>query len=239
MSNVLVMGGFTESRRALEPVADAAVSQGFGEDADIMTLREANMMDVERLRARMAGSNAVAHSAAVMMTPDARQRISDNELPKNFIIIAAPEPRGIVGLARAAVKKTANHVIGVTESPRSAHMRVVAGNTAELLAHPLTNIGLLAPDIARFSTLDRLEAGHIAAEDRVGYFPMAEDEFYADAWVRRFDATRSLISDGGVVRRLPGGHDGLLVDPQGVLHDVDQAYARGHIGQPLAQPPLT
>lgn len=236
MSNILVMGGFTESRRVLEPVADEAVRQGFGEDADILTLRQAANMDVERLRARMAGRNVVAHSAGVLPTPDARQRVHDRELPRNFIVIAAPEPRGIGRLAWAAVTKSANHAMGPTEAPRSAHMSVLAGNTAELAAHPLTNIGSLVPDIARLSTLDRLVAGEISAQDRVGYFPMEGDEFYADSWVSRFDDTRSLISDGGVVRRLAGRHDALLVDAPGVLHEVGEAYARGHIGQPFAGP---
>lgn len=236
MSNVLIMGGFTESRRALEPVADAAVRQGFGEDADILTLREAHRMDIERLRARMAGANVVSHSAGVITVPDARQRLHDSELPRNFIMIAAPEPRGMVRLARTAVAKSLNHMLGSTESPRSAHMRVVAGNTAEVLAHPLVNIGALAPDIAHFSTLDRLVDGQLAAEDRAGYFPMQDDEFYADSWVPRFDASRSVISDGGIVLRLAGRHDSLLTDPESVLHDVDHAYARGHIGQPLVGP---
>lgn len=236
MRNVLIMGGFTESRRVLDPVADEAVRQGFGEDADVLTLREANIMDVEKLRAKMAGANVVSHSAGVITVPDARQRLHDSELPRNFIIIAAPEPQGIVRLARTAVSKSFHHMVGVTESPRSAHMRVVAGSTAELLAHPLTNIGSLAPEIARFSTLDRVSEGGIAAEDRVGYFPMNDDEFYADAWVERFDAGRNLIRDGGIVRRLAGNHDSLLTDTQSVLHDVDHAYAAGHIGQPFVGP---
>jgi hypothetical protein len=94
----------------------------------------------------------------------------------------------------------------------------------------------MAPDIAHFSTLGRLGEGRIAASDRVGYFPMKDDEFYADSWIQGFDAARDLISNGAVVRRLPGGHDGLLINAQGVLHDVDQAYARGHIGQPFGEP---
>lgn len=236
MSNVLVMGGFTESRRVLEPVADEAVRQGFGSDADIITLREAARMDYERLRKLMAGKNVVSHSAAVITVPDATQRVHDGELPKNFIIVASPEPRGIGKLAGAAVKKTFNHMTGASEHARSAHMRVVGGNTAELLAHPITNLLSIAPDIAHFSTLDRLSERRIAASDRVGYFPMQDDEFYADYWVRNFDATRDLISAGGVVRRLPGGHDALLIDAQSVLHDVDQTYARGHIGQPIGEP---
>lgn len=236
MRSVLVMGGFTESKRVLEPVAEEAVRQGFGEDADILTLRQAATIDVERLRARMAGRNVVLHSAGVMPTPDARQRISDSELPKNFIIVAAPEPRGIGRLARAAVTKSVKHMLGRTEDPREAHMRVVAGNTAELAAHPFANIGSLAPDIANLSTMDRLITGQISAQDRVGYFPMQDDEFYADSWVHRFDDTRNLIRDGGVVRRLAGRHDDLLIDAPRVLHDIDQAYARGHIGQPFVGP---
>jgi hypothetical protein len=236
MSNVLVMGGFTESKRMLEPVADEAVRQGFGDDADVITLRQAYGMDYERLRKRMAGRNVVSHSGAVITVPDASQRVHDSELPENFIIIAAPEPRGIVRLAKAAVKKSVNHMVGATKYPRSAHMRVVAGNTAELLAHPIANLVSIAPDIANFSTLDGMGEGRIAASERLGYFPMEDDEFYADSWVRSFGATRDLISNGAVVRCLPGGHDGLLIDPQSVLHDVDQAYARGHIGQPFGKP---
>ncbi|MGH7194829.1 MAG: hypothetical protein ACREJM_15035, partial [Candidatus Saccharimonadales bacterium] len=81
-----------------------------------------------------------------------------------------------------------------------------------------------------------LSAGRIAAQDRVGYFPMEDDEYYADSWASGFDATRNLIGDGGVVRRLAGGHDRLLTDAPGVLHDVDHAFARGHIGQPFVGP---
>ncbi len=171
MSNVLIMGGFTESKRMLEPVADEAVRQGFGDDADVITLRQAARMEYEHLRKRMAGKNVVSHSAGVITVPDARQRIHDSELPENFIIIAAPEPRGIGKLAKAAVKKSFNHMAGASEHARSLHMRVVGGNTAELLAHPVINLLSMVPDIARFSTLDRLEEGRIAASRPGGLFP--------------------------------------------------------------------
>lgn len=47
MGNLLVLGGFTESRRLLEPVAEAAVAQGFGDDAEVLTLRVAAHMDYD------------------------------------------------------------------------------------------------------------------------------------------------------------------------------------------------
>src|SRR5512146_125774 len=218
MGNVLVMGGFTESKRVLEPVAEAAVKLGFGDDAEVLTLRDALRMDYERLRKLMAGKNVTAHSAALMAVPDATQRVNDAELPAELAVIAAPEPKPARQLADAAISKTKEHLFGESFD-RRASRRVVAGNFAEAMAHPLVT-SLLVPDISRFSARAELAADRVSAERRLGYFMMSDDEFYADQNWTYSGLLRVLGERGHTVAELSGKHDELLVDPEGVLRDV-------------------
>lgn len=225
MGNILVLGGFTESRRLLEPVAEEAVAQGFGDDADVLTLRAAAHMDVERLRGRMAGKTVISHSAALLPVPDARQSLAAGELPEDFVIIAGPEPRPVSKLAGSAIRKTREHFTGETPHARAAHRRVAASGAVDLMAHLPSNLSLV-PDISRFSTLEQIRTGRIAASQRLGSFAMWYDEFYGDPqWLYK-PVQQELRGQGVVVAELLGGHDELLVDPAGVLRAAE-AELRG------------
>lgn len=223
MSNLLVIGGFTESERVLEPVADEAIEQGFGYDAEVLTLREAIKMDGERLRSLMAGMNIITHSAGVVAVPDARRRVAHSELPEELIIIAGPEPRPAGRLAALAIRKTNEHLFGKTVHPRGAHLRVVAGNIAEGAAHFPTNLSLSGL-ISRFSTINQLDTRQVAASGRTGNFMMSDDIFYADPQWSNRAALQDLMRGGCMVAELFGSHDELLVSPKDVLRDVREAF---------------
>lgn len=219
MKNVIVLGGFTESRRVLEPVADQAVELHFGADAEVLTLRDALYMDSERLRRLMAGQSVIAHSAAVLAVPDAGHALHASELPQDMSIVAAPEPKPIARLARAATRKTMGHVFTGGSHFSAAHRRVAAGNTADVIAHPLFNAGLV-PEISRFSTRGSLIRGDIAASRRVGYYMMSDDEFYGDPHWRHANPLQVLQRRGDLVAELAGGHDELLTDPDFTLRGI-------------------
>lgn len=228
MSKLLVMGGFTESRRVLEPVADEAVKQHFGDDADVLTLRGAMNMDYERLRKLMAGRRVILHSAAIMPVPDATQRVSDRELPEELVVVAAPEPRPIHTLAVSAIKKTGAHLFRDSYD-RRASRRVARGNVAESAAHPIVTLSLV-PDISLYSARAELVTGRVAAERRLGYFLMSDDEFYADPSWGQQGLLYTLDERGHTVAELFGGHDELLIDPEGVLRDVLTAQFANEYG---------
>lgn len=223
MSNLLVMGGFTESKRLLEPVADEAVKQGFGHDAAVLTLREIVKMSDKRLRRLMAGASVLTHSASIFGVPDARKRISDRDLPSDLVVMAGPEPRPVRTLAGSAIEKTLGHLFGETEHRRRAHLRVVASNTAEAVAHPIVTTSLV-PGISRFSTMEQLCTGQAAASGRQGNFMMTNDEFYKNPFWRQFAAFDYLQSHGWVVGEIPGAHDDLLIDPAGALRAIRATY---------------
>lgn len=223
MSNLLIIGGFTESRRLLEPVAEEAIEQGLGHDAEVLTLRDAVKIDDERLRRLAAGMNIITHSAGITAVPDARQRSVDSELPNGLVVIAGPEPRSVGRLVRSASRKTYNHIFGGTAYPHRAHMRVVVGNAAELAAHPFVNFSLV-PNISGFSTMNRLYMGQAAAIGRLGNFMMADDVFYANPRWREYAVPQSLQRNGCVIGELAGSHDELLLNPKGVLRGIRGAF---------------
>lgn len=172
----------------------------------------------------MAGKTVISHSAGLITVPDARQSLSESDLPEDLIVIAGPERRPISKLAGSAIRKTREHIIGGTPHPRSAHRRVVASNTADIIAHLPANLSLV-PDISRFSTMDQIRTGRVAASQRIGNFMMWYDEFYADPqWLYR-SAQQDLRRDGVVVAELLGGHDELLVDPTAVLLGVEASFS--------------
>ncbi len=222
MNNLLVLGGFTESKGLLEPVADAAIRHGFGGDAEVMTLGVAAKMHESRLRHMISGMNVITHSAGVVVMPDARNTVSDRELPEDVIIIAGPEPRNHAYLSAAAKRKTFEHIVGPTRHRRAAHLRVVAGNAAELTRHAPTNRRLL-PAIGKFSTVSQLGSERIAANGRLVSFMMDEDGFYWDASWRDRKAIQDLRRGGVIFGELEGGHDELLVQPLGVLLAMREA----------------
>lgn len=221
--NLLVIGGFTESKRILEPLADEAVKHGFGHDAGVLTLHEARRMSDKRLRMMVAGASIVTHSAGILTVPDASKRTSDRELPEDLIVIAGPEPRPFRALAGAAIKKTGAHLSGNTARPHSAHLRIVAGNVAEAIAHPVSTPALV-PQIGRFSTMNRLGADQVAASNRQGNFMMMHDEYYANPLWRQYSILRHLQQEGWVVGELPGSHDEALLDPAGVMAGISQTF---------------
>lgn len=223
MNNLLVIGGFTESKRLLEPVASEAICAGFGHDAEVLTLRNAMKMDDERLRSLIAGANVITHSAGITAVPDVRTRTSDAELPEELVVIAGPEPRQVSQLVGSANRKTYDHLFGKTIHPRKAHRRIVAGNAAELIAHPYANFSLI-PDISRFSTMDHLGGKRAAASGRLGNFMMSNDVFFRIPDWQTIFTLQELQHGGGVVGELPGSHDELLLNPMGVLGRVKAAF---------------
>jgi hypothetical protein len=222
MGRLLVVGGFTESKRLLEPVADAAVKQQLGYDATVMTLSEARKTDEESLRRAMAGANVLTHSAGLLAVPDARKRVDDSELPNKLIVVAGPEPRKIPQLEGRALQKTFAHIFGETAHARNAHVGIVAGNIAELVAHPLINLSLATP-ISHFSTMKRLDSEQAAAVGQVASFMMKDDEYYANPDWLNYTVLQHLQSRGCIVDELPGRHDELLLAPSAVLGSIKTA----------------
>lgn len=199
MKRAVVIGGFAESERLLEPVGHAICDAGIAEDADIFVFREA--IDAEPVINRATRNQlVVTHSAGIMA-------IKPYSAPELLVAFNGPEPRRVGRLVLSALAKSANHVrASVTGPNRSAHLRTFLGNNAELLAHPLGNLSQLKR-ISQFSTSARLDkfSGWGWAVRAVS---SENDEFFSPL-INPEDKFGHMI--------ISGGHDELLVNPRKVI----------------------
>lgn len=213
MNHLVVVGGFTDSKRSLERVADTAVSLEIAHDAEVVVLRKARKLAEKRLHGLMRGAKVLTHSAGVMTVP-VGVRATD------LAVVAPPEPTSVANLTQSAVKKTINHVGGYTKHRRADHLRVVAGNTAELALHPVENAKLVGP-ISHFSTIRHIiDMRNDGLAPSIGYFQMKEDEFFPLQGLGSLEVQGLDRRTVDAIASIPGHHDELLVDPHSVLSHV-------------------
>ncbi len=223
MSHGVLVGGFSESQYSLDYVAETAEAEGFADDFEVLTLREAMGLEDDHLRSILRGGRVLTHSAGVLALPSAQSASSRRELPKELVIVAGPEPRFTDDLRRLAKQKTQYHLFAPTPHRRRDHLRVVAGNAAELLSHPFASRELVSA-IGNFSTTRAIEQRQLAARDGMASFMMKQDVFYPPAmgW-QSLVSTEDLRANGLIMEELPGAHDELLVNPSGVLQGIKKA----------------
>lgn len=206
MKRAVIVGGFAEGKRLLEPVGHAVCAAGLAEDADIFAFRDAIEND-EKLHRAASRQLTITHAAGIMAIYPAVQM-------EMLIAYNGPEPRGMGRLIIAALAKSANHLSDAVVGPhRYAHLRTFLGNNAELITHPLANLRQMRA-ISRFSTVNRLgliskiEGRHAVvkaiATDKDEFFGAGNPELF----IQR-DVSYQLI---------PGGHDELLVNPAAVIN---------------------
>ena len=217
---VVVVGGSLEGKSPLETVAETAVNLEFGHDAEPLTLCNAMKMDEERLRNLVRGAAIITHSAGVMPVLQTIKGSSLGELPEELAIVASPEPMSIPSLVMAAARKTGSHLFGRKSRPRKNHLKVVASNAAELMAHPFASRRHIGA-ISRYSTISELDEFRskplLVDRTSIGLYCMEDDEFFSDSNLRGLAMADRL---GYSSLLLAGRHDELLVNPEVILNKI-------------------
>jgi hypothetical protein len=205
---IVVVGGFAESRKMLEPVAEAACEIGLGQDADVFRLRDV-WDDKDKLNKAVLGQFVITHSAGIIpITPDLR--------PRGLVTYNGPMPLRINQLAIRALHKSTIHSLNSIIGPNeAAHWRTLRGNTAELVLHPLVNLKQLGK-ISRFNTSDRTRD---FKQNGIGFLKRVistHDEIYK----RRVRAMNYLSPCEGYLQAIDGRHDDLIIRPAEVINET-------------------
>lgn len=169
----VVIGGFTEDRRQLEPLAQAIeTADGPVAGIDVFGFCEA-MEHPEQVQRACRGRRVVTHSAGILAVRRAQPA------PASIETWAGPEPLSTYQLVLRALAKTNHHLRrSVTGPERGEHLSVVAANTRDLVRHPRGNLRHIKA-IGGFSTLECLRDAHTDGGIKdVRIVSMEEDEFF-------------------------------------------------------------
>lgn len=191
----VIIGGVVTSKRMLEPV-----EQAFGElvgDATTFTFTEA-MDNPDVVSRAVDGQVVITHSAGLLA-------VARHMNPERIFACNGPVQSSVGALAMAALTKTAHHYRDLFKGPdRGVFARAIAGNAADLAAHPYANLRHRR-SIAETSTYNYL-ADARSAGILVGAATTYDDEFFQ---------YRSSLNPGKVpVVQLDGGHDEVLIRPK-------------------------
>lgn len=198
---IVVIGGFTTGKRALEPVAEAAIGLGYANDAEVLNFRHA-MEDWHAVKKKARNGIVISHSAGSLAV--ARSLAA----PELFVAYNGPEPLSIPRLALSANRKTAQHLRSIfTDNDRAAYSRIVASNAAEMTAHPFGNLKHIRA-ISRFSTLSQLAYMNHSGQRTLGV--VTDGDVF-------FPPEPSAVPQGVQIESYAGDHDRLLADPKTLL----------------------
>ena len=204
MSRAVYIGGFGNGRGNAERVASAL--ELYYREIDWFTFSGA-ISDPDKVRRAVHGVDTLTHSAGMLPLADTT--------PSRIEAFGAPLPAAKLGLIGKTVLKTVRmHIPGIgIRSPRDilAVGGYDASSTAELIAHPVRNLGQLG-DISRFNAVDAA----IAA--RQSGIPTTLNYSCGDEYFQLSEAQEAAARAMGVdVMRLPGIHDGLVIRPAETL----------------------
>lgn len=209
MKKAVLIGGFTETERSLQPVADEMIEQQLAGEVEIIEFNEA-MDDIQAVGKAVKDLVVYTHSTGIMALRSEHQ-------PEKVVVYAGPEPMKVHQARGRAVLKTLVHGM---QLHKARNRRMVWESTKSLLTNIKHNREL-ADEIINFSTLtalktfkqNNIEVVTVLSED---------DEFFKpnDAYIRAFDK-----------HKIPnvtihGKHDELLLDPKYALEALKHLEAR-------------
>lgn len=148
----VVIGGFSQGKKAVERIADAFGEYGYS-DIDALTFAEAHRINEQRGMARIVkGADVLTHSAGMTTV--------DGTFPLSIEAHCPPTPTGPQIVGRAGLKTIALHTPG--DGIRSLEdippiVQLDASMAAELGVHLWANLKPL-PRIMRYDALARAEA---------------------------------------------------------------------------------
>lgn len=204
MSRAVYIGGFGNGRGSVERVAEAL--SGYYDDVDAFTFSGA-MSTPDIICKAVHNVRVVTHSAgmlAIVGTSPDRIDAFDPPLPSSRLKL----------LGRTGIKTVRMHTPGI--GIRSAgDIAAVNGydcsSTAELIAHPVRNLGSLNA-ISRFDAVDAAIAARVDGID-ISLVYMDGDEYFQLSEEREAIANARHVT----VVRLPGIHDELVIRPMETL----------------------
>lgn len=200
---LVFLSGVGSSKSSGENVVNAAVSEGWVDDGDAYTPRQAKKMSPDKLRQRIQiGGVLWTHSAGILYVPS---EVKVHEAA----IFAGPEKRSVPRLLKGSMQKTWDHIFAETDYSRREHLRVAAHTTAFALRDVLS-----LPEIAKFSTTEHIAAATHVNPENTRVFSMSEDRFFPGSHNIAAPVLRNL---GCHVQEIEGGHDDMMVDPSAVL----------------------
>lgn len=205
MARAVYIGGFGNGRGNAERVASAL--EPYYDEIDEFTFSEA-ISNPDKVRRAVHGVDALTHSAGMLTLADTN--------PSRIEAFGAPLPTTKLRLiGRTGLKTVRMHTPGIgIRSPRDvlAVGSYGASSAAELVAHPVLNLGHLG-DISRF---DAVEAAIAARQSDIPTsLNYTEGDEYFQLSEEREAAARAM---GVGVMRIPGIHDELVIRPSATLH---------------------
>ena len=204
MGRVVYIGGFGNGRGNVERVASAL--EPYYEEIDEFTFSEA-ISDPDKVRRAVRDVDALTHSAGMLTLADTN--------PGRIEAFSAPLPTTKLRLiGRTGLKTVRMHIPGIgIRSPRDvlAVGSYGASSFAELVAHPVLNLGHLG-DISRF---DAVETAIAARQSDI---PTSLNYTEGDEYFRLSQEREAAARAMGVgVMRIPGIHDELVIRPSATL----------------------
>ncbi len=206
MRRAVIVGGFAESNRVLDRVAEAIYENGQADDADVFNFRHA-YDHPELLEKALAGADGYTHSAGIIAV---RNSLAT---PARLVACNGPEQRSVPRLLLASQVKTFHHLTDRDDA--RAHGSALVGNGGELVFHAYGNVKHLS-EISRFSTSSAMiDAANNGIESGVGIG--TRDEFFPE-----FTYDQAGLALAGVrVEFIDGRHDELLMHPEQALQAFD------------------
>lgn len=204
MARAVYIGGFGNGKKSAEGVAEAL--SDYYDDVDLFTFSWA-MDRRDAVRRAVRGVDVYTHSAGMLAVVGAS--------PNRIEAFGAPLPTSKPRLVGRTVVKTARmHTPGIgihslRDVPAVNNYNLSA--TAELMAHPIGNLGRLS-QITRFSAVE----ASIAAQQ--SGIPSSLTYNDSDEYFTLVPGDEALATVAGVgVTRIPGIHDELVIRPTATL----------------------
>lgn len=214
------IGGFGNGKTSAEHVAEVLGSELNYDDVDAFTFSRA-MKDRRIIRRASQGVDLWTHSAGLLAAIDTA--------PRHIDALNAPLPTSRLRLlGKTGVKIARMHFRGIgiqSLEDIGSVARYNASTTAELIRHPLANLGQLK-QISQFDAVSAaVAARHAGIPVDLGY--TEGDEYFQLAFHREIEAEQH----GVRILRTKGIHDELVIRPAAFLESYLQKK------QQRAQPP--
>lgn len=208
MGRAVYIGGFGNGRGNAERVASAL--EPYYDEIDEFTFSEA-ISEPGKVRRAVHGVDAITHSAGMLSLAGTS--------PSRIEAFGAPLPTTKLRLiGRTGLKTARMHIPGIGIQSTRDVLAVASydgSSTAELIAHPVRNLGNLG-EISRF---DAVKAAIAALESDI---PTSLNYTEGDEYFQLSEEREATAKTMGVgVTRIPGIHDELIIRPAETLQQVD------------------